>query len=575
MGIEMNKENKKTNLVYTALRYREQGFSVIPIRKGDKKSLISWKEFQERKASEEEIRPWFTKWPDANIGIITGKVSGIIVVDVEKGGRTDNLSPTLTAETGGGGFHFYYQYPGEEVPNATRIREKTDIRGDGGYVVAPPSLHKSGNYYQWAESQSPENTSLAKLPKWILSKQRGQKPKKENLNKEKVCIGTRNDTATSVAGRLLRHFPVEEWEDFCWMQLQAWNLHKASPPLEEKELRTIFDSVAKKERARKADPDAEKPIELETISIDKLLEKEYPESEWIVEKLIPSESITVLAGAPGHYKTWIALELALSVASGRLAFGKFKTIQGGVLIVNEEDSGRLIQKRLKSLGEKSGLPISLLIQKGIKVDQEKYLKPLLEIAQDSGVKLVIFDSFTRIHTKKENEASEMAEVLADLKKFNQEGIAVLFTHHLRKQSKFTSNDPSQRLRGSSDILAAVDCSLFVERRKSDPILKISQEKLRTEKELVPFGLCFEENKDRISIEYQGEIQLKTKLENVKEGILKLLGKGEEKDIKEIEKELKSIAGKRTITKAREELEKGDKINSKKERYGKKVYTIQK
>jgi hypothetical protein len=83
--------------------------SIIPLGR-DKRPLINWKEFQTRQATEEEVRGWFDKWPEANIGIVTGKISNVVVVDVEKGGSTEGLPETVVAKTGGGGWHYYYQY---------------------------------------------------------------------------------------------------------------------------------------------------------------------------------------------------------------------------------------------------------------------------------------------------------------------------------------------------------------------------------------------------------------------------------------------------------------------------------
>jgi len=106
-------------------------YSVIPVGR-DKKPMIDWKEFQTRKATPEEIKAWFDKPEPPNIGIVTGKISGITVVDIEKGGKWEHYPVTQSAKTGGGGYHLYYQYaPG--MTNKARIHELTDIRGDGGY----------------------------------------------------------------------------------------------------------------------------------------------------------------------------------------------------------------------------------------------------------------------------------------------------------------------------------------------------------------------------------------------------------------------------------------------------------
>lgn len=101
------------------------------------------------------------KYPFANFGIVTG--NGLVVVDVDKksGGFEslnkikDIIEPTLTVKTGGGGYHFYYK-TNEIVKNRTKVLPGIDVRGDGGYVVAPGSKHKSGNYYEIMEGKENE-----------------------------------------------------------------------------------------------------------------------------------------------------------------------------------------------------------------------------------------------------------------------------------------------------------------------------------------------------------------------------------------------------------------------------------
>ena len=113
-----------------ALQYLAKGYSIIPIGKR-KKPIIPWKEYQTRSATADEVKGWFAEYPHMDIGIVTGKISRIVVVDVEAGGSTENLSPTVISQTGGGGYHFFYKHPGKYVKNQVRLRDKMDIRGMG------------------------------------------------------------------------------------------------------------------------------------------------------------------------------------------------------------------------------------------------------------------------------------------------------------------------------------------------------------------------------------------------------------------------------------------------------------
>ncbi len=231
------------NLIDIAFEYLDQGFSVIPVGR-DKKPLIPWEKYQHQRATKEEVAGWYTRFPDAGIAIVTGVISGIVVIDVEAGGKTDDLSATVISCTGGGGWHFYCTHPGVPVKNAVRIREKTDIRGDGGYVVAPPSLHQSGKRYEWAVS--PQDAGFADLPSWVMDSPSAPQIKINDwdtfLAKENP-EGTRNEKATRVAGKLLAELSKDLWEGTGWLAFRAWNQEKNIPPLSDEELRAIWESI--------------------------------------------------------------------------------------------------------------------------------------------------------------------------------------------------------------------------------------------------------------------------------------------------------------------------------------------
>src|SRR3990167_11196636 len=83
-----------------ALRLLKTKHSIIPVGL-DKIPLVKWLEYQNRFATEEEVKAWFTKYPEANVGIITGKISNLVVIDIEKGGDIKRFPETLTVKTGG------------------------------------------------------------------------------------------------------------------------------------------------------------------------------------------------------------------------------------------------------------------------------------------------------------------------------------------------------------------------------------------------------------------------------------------------------------------------------------------
>jgi len=124
-----------------------------------------------------KIRRWWKQWPDANVGIATGSESGLVVIDVdpEKGGgeslrlaqeRRGTLPAGPISKTGGGGRHLLFAHPGDRVPSRIGLAAGLDVRGDGGYIIAPRSDHETGNRYEW--EVFPKAVPLPEIPRgWL------------------------------------------------------------------------------------------------------------------------------------------------------------------------------------------------------------------------------------------------------------------------------------------------------------------------------------------------------------------------------------------------------------------------
>lgn len=121
--------------------------------------------------SEEQVERWATL---GNVGLRTGRNSGVVVIDVDsaKGGRIDNLPETPTALTGGGGMHYYFRAPSLPLRNsAGRLAPHVDFRAEGGQVVFPGSIHpETAKPYLWAPTRSPDDVELAELPEWVIER---------------------------------------------------------------------------------------------------------------------------------------------------------------------------------------------------------------------------------------------------------------------------------------------------------------------------------------------------------------------------------------------------------------------
>jgi Bifunctional DNA primase/polymerase, N-terminal/Primase C terminal 1 (PriCT-1) len=206
------------------------------------------------------LRAWWQRWPDANIGLATGAVSGVVVLDEDPrhGGhltreeleaRHGKLPETPEQLTGGGGRHVLLAHPGVEVRNdaGNRLGAGLDVRGDGGYIVLSPSIHMSGRRYEWEASSHPDDVPLAALPTWLLHllQAPGTKSKaKAGADGEPIPEGQRNRTLTSLAGSMRRRGMTPEE---IYAALAAVNAQRCRPPLPDEEIRKIADSVGRYE----------------------------------------------------------------------------------------------------------------------------------------------------------------------------------------------------------------------------------------------------------------------------------------------------------------------------------------
>jgi putative DNA primase/helicase len=197
----------------------------------------------------EQIRQWWAQWPDANIGIRTGEISGLVVVDIDTrhGATLDTvrpIPPTAQVRTGSGGWHLYFRYPvGLDIRNSnSKIAKGVDIRANGGYVVAPLSLHQSGSRYEWAGDGL---VSLADLPPHLLQKITAKKQRDTTAAEgDEIPEGQRNSTLARMAGNM-RHAGFDE--EAILAALKATNENRCDPPLDDAEVERIAASISRYE----------------------------------------------------------------------------------------------------------------------------------------------------------------------------------------------------------------------------------------------------------------------------------------------------------------------------------------
>jgi bifunctional DNA primase/polymerase-like protein/primase-like protein len=244
-----------------ALRYAERGLDVIPLHGVDERGAcrcarpdcsspgkhpLTSRGLKNASHDPLTLRDWWEVWADANVAVVTGVASGVIVLDVdgEPGTRTLGTLPSLPASwhsRTGRGEHYWFRHPGGVVPNAVRLRPGLDLRGDGGYVVVPPSRHATGRPYEWVVG--PEDATLADPPPWLLELVRPtrQSEKTPSTQPPQVYEGARNETLYRLARSLkAKGLSVPAMS----AALRAENETRCVPPLPPSEVDSIVQHAA-------------------------------------------------------------------------------------------------------------------------------------------------------------------------------------------------------------------------------------------------------------------------------------------------------------------------------------------
>jgi len=258
--------HKAGSTVKAALDLARQGFAVFPIKARDKAPATEHG-FKDGSTDPAVVEKLFAKRTGSNVGIATGPASDVWVLDVEAEGienldrlqqQHGKLPETVSSITGGGGRHYFFSYNGQEIRNKTKISGLAiDVRGDGGYVVVPPSIHNSGNAYQW--EHAPDSTPIVEAPQWLLdlvvgttingkpgpalSFTVGGSTVEDLATAPGAPEGQRHATALSLIGSA-----IGRGGDLCEVARQAveWS-RRCSPPIPEDEVLKIVSDLSQKQ----------------------------------------------------------------------------------------------------------------------------------------------------------------------------------------------------------------------------------------------------------------------------------------------------------------------------------------
>src|SRR5262249_36511973 len=245
--------------------------------------------------------------------------SGLVVLDIdprhnglaslEKIRRKHGLSKTTRVLTGSGGHHLYFKHPGGEVRNSTGLLgEGLDVRGDGGYIVAPPSVPpETGNPYKWLHSLE----LLADCPVWLRAGSQRRNGTAPTVGKS-IPEGQRDRTLASLAGSMRRR-GMEEPEIL--VALLETNRQRCTPPLVETDVERIAASIAR----YPAEPGSKQPDESRSrIAWQRGSEVEVQPIVFLDRPLLQASAFHLLCGRKGHGKGTLLALFAASVMRGEL-----------------------------------------------------------------------------------------------------------------------------------------------------------------------------------------------------------------------------------------------------------------
>lgn len=463
-----------------ALRMAAKGKPVFPCN--DKKRPLTPKGFHDATTDPLVIEGWWTDHPDALIGMPTGEISGLVIVDLDLKPGIDGRDAwgdlqshhgrapdTLEVLTRSGGAHFYFRWPGVKIKNsASNLGPGVDIRGDGGYVIVPPS--------KGYEKEGSSVNTIAPMPQWLIDLTRAPDPTKPNTSppsgaqQQPIMVGQLidqivagdplHDSLRSLAAHM-RSTGMAEPAAVGYLQA-LMRLSQARTTRPEAWQERYQDIGRLVRSAEKFAPEAPAPPQgMNMIRADQLMAMEFPGLHWAVEALIP-EGTTLLFGKPKKGKSFLSMLIALSVAAGTPVFGR-RTSGKDVLYLGLEDSTRRLKRRLGQCANSLGLQLGQFAGKfhlsttADRIDNGLIdgLHGLMRSHPNTG--LVVVDMLKKVQGEQKGRDlyREQALVGEALSAFCHQypGLSIIVVHHSRKQE---SDDPFDLISGTTGLSGSYD-----------------------------------------------------------------------------------------------------------------------
>ena len=449
------------------------------------------------------VKRWWTQFPDANIGLRTGVTCWALDIDPRHGGDTTlagweqahgRLPDTPVSLTGGGGVHYMFRPPAQgRIPTRTHVAEGVDTRGDGGYIVVPPSQHVSGRAYAWDSAYDIEDTLLAQAPAWLLTLCQESEYTPMPEAGTPLGDGQRNSTLSRMAFAMRK---ANMSLDAIYVAVANENTTRCIPPLDEDELRKIVegkrhigpDPVLRPSRPEPGSRNGQGKEQVPkawpalTAATD-ILAARHPMPQWIVPGLIP-EGLTIIGGLPKVAKSYMAYDIALACAGHGLGLGHFGVSRGRAAYLAIEDDASDSQQRLLELrpGIVSAPDLLFLHGEAVPSISEGLVEFLRLTVTELGLSLVVVDPLSYVYDPQNNKYQdsfrEAKEMLLPLRQLARElHFALVFVDHRRKQGK-DDHDVFQTLYGSVAKYAVADTLIMAVRRENEVILHCRGRKIK-------------------------------------------------------------------------------------------------
>ena len=471
------------NPLDAALRYASWGWAVLPIQPGSKLPA-SAHGVKDASTDPAQIRAWFEGRPDLNLAVAAGRASNLICFDIDPRnagdaswgawlamhGPHDDGPHALTA---GGGSHYLAAY--DPTWRSSKLAQGVDLLSDGRYfLVWPSKINGRSAGYEWEASSDPaDGIAPFKIPPaWsaAYAAQANKKPERVGDGGGLLPVGSRNAGLASLAGAL-RHHGMGSASILAALSVE--NELRCNPPLPSSELAQIVDSICRYQ------PDTDTALDAaigdaaaEALSIkpppsdyhleqasNYLLQPALP--SWIIKGWLPDSGLAMLFGPSGAGKTFCALDMAASIASGRDWHGH-KVAQGAVIYLAGEGHYGL-KMRVVAWAQThgpEGLEHLYISNRGIDLDAPQaaaeVIRAIREPAPDR-VALVVVDTLATHFGGEENSARDTRQLLAAAQVIGRAyGCVVCLVHHTG-----LGVGSADRARGSSSLKAAMDWQMLL------------------------------------------------------------------------------------------------------------------